>query len=149
MKIEDELKMSRFESEQQKAYLNILFTASWLKLKLLPRLRQYGLSHEQFNVLRILEGQHPNALCLREITCRMIDKNSNTSRIVDKLLEKKLVERRQSSEDRREISVAITAMGSGILAAIQVDFASGEPLYPTISDAEASVVNALLDKVRE
>ena len=85
MTIEEELKTTNFENSQHKTVLNIFFSASWLRTRTKTVLKKFGLSPEQFNVLRILRGQASRALCLKEITSRMIDRSSNTTRIVEKL----------------------------------------------------------------
>ena len=74
-------------------------------------LKPHGISPEQFNILRILRGQHGKPIALRDITSRMIDPSSNTSRLVDKLLVKGLVERQSCPEDRRRVDIALTSDG--------------------------------------
>ena len=88
MKLSEEIKSNKFVSEQQKATINVLFSASWLQNKMNSLFKSYDISSEQYNVLRILRGSHPMKRCLKEITERMLDKNSNTSRIIKKLAEK-------------------------------------------------------------
>jgi DNA-binding MarR family transcriptional regulator len=149
MKIEDELQMSHFKSELQKAHLNVLFTASWLRSRLLPRFKAFGVSNEQFNVLRILRGQAPKSLCVRDIRDRMIDRNSNTTRIIDKLLEKEYVSKKTSQRDKREIEVYISEKGLALLKAIDEDFERDDPHLAGLSVSEAQLLNALLDKMRD
>ena len=96
MTIEQELKTQNFQNSQHKVALNIVFTAIWLRNKTQPIFKSFGLSSEQFNVLRILRGQYPNPVCLKEITERMLEKNSNTTRIVEKLVLKELIQRTHS-----------------------------------------------------
>ena len=86
----------------QKAGLNILYTAWWLKTVTSKELKEFGLTHEQYNVLRILKGRHPEQLCVKNIACRMIEKNSNVPRIIDRLELKKLVKRATSAEDKEK-----------------------------------------------
>ncbi|WP_027003554.1 MarR family winged helix-turn-helix transcriptional regulator [Hugenholtzia roseola] len=149
MKIEDELQMSHFKSEMQKAHLNILFTASWLRSRMLPRFKAFGISNEQFNVLRILRGQNPKSLCVRDIKERMIDRNSNTTRIIDKLLEKEYVSKQTSERDKREIEVYISEKGLALLKEIDDDFEKDNPHLAGLSASEAQLLNALLDKLRD
>jgi DNA-binding MarR family transcriptional regulator len=82
MKLEKEIQQSKFQNEFQKLYLNIIYTASWLNLKNTQRLKPYGISPQQYNILRILRGQHPNSATVTLLTERMLDKNSNASRLV-------------------------------------------------------------------
>jgi hypothetical protein len=93
MKLEQAIQTSRFYSEKHKAVLNILYTAWLLKTTISQELKPFGISHEQYNVLRILKGSAPTAMRVKDIACRMIEKSSNIPRIIDKLEETKLVKR--------------------------------------------------------
>ena len=148
MKIEEALKIKNFESETQKAYINVLYTATILKGKINLRLKTFDLTHEQFNVLRIIKGQFPNPVCVKDITDRMIDPNSNTTRILDKLEQKQLVKRTPSERDRRELWIIITDNGLDLLNNIEVHFKQETLHQSALSHAEASLLNNLLDKLR-
>lgn len=148
MKIEDELQTRNFRNEQHKATLNIMFSASWLRNQVIQALKPYQLSPEQFNVLRILRGSQPGSLCLKDITCRMLDRSSNTTRIIEKLEQKALVKKEQSAADRREVSIRITQEGLELLAEIDRTHPEGTPFLPHLSEIEANLLNALLDKMR-
>lgn len=115
MKLEHAIKSSKFRNEVHKAGLNILYTAWWLKTMMSKELKEYGLTHEQYNVLRILKGKHPEQICVKEIACRMIEKNSNVPRIIDRLETKKLVKRTSSESDKRETVIVLTPAGINIL----------------------------------
>jgi DNA-binding MarR family transcriptional regulator len=115
VKLEEAIKSNKFRNEVHKAGLNILYTAWWLKTLMSKELKEYGLTHEQYNVLRILKGKHPEQICVKEIACRMIEKNSNVPRIIDRLETKKLVKRTSSDADRRETVVVLTPAGINIL----------------------------------
>lgn len=150
MRLEDEIKQTSFQSEGQKAYLNIVFTAGWLSLRQAAAFRPYGVTLPQFNVLRILRGQHPKPATVALLIDRMLDKTSNASRIVDKLEEKKLVTRTVCPANRRAVDIRITATGlellrqideSGVLVAAQTGMS-------TLSDSEFEQLNHLLDKIR-
>ncbi|MEL6924012.1 MAG: MarR family transcriptional regulator [Bacteroidota bacterium] len=93
MKIGDEIRQRKFVNEYHKTHINVLFTASWLNKRVTKTLKPYSISRQQFNILRILRGQHPNPGNVKMISERMIDKMSNASRIVDKLEKKGLVTR--------------------------------------------------------
>ena len=90
MRIEDEIKQKSFKSKKEKALVNLVFTYNWIKEKRSKTYKEFGLSSQQFNILRILRGQHPNAASVKLLTERMLDKMSNASRLVDKLLEPKI-----------------------------------------------------------
>ena len=96
MKLEQAIQSTKFKSEVQKAILNVLYTAWWLKSVGSKELKEFGLTHEQYNVLRILKGKYPDQICVRDIACRMIERNSNVPRIIDRLEIKKLVKRSTS-----------------------------------------------------
>lgn len=149
MKIEEALKTNKFKSDQHKAMLNVMFTASWLRGQVISKLKEYGISQEQYNVLRILRGSHPNSLCAKDITDRMIDKNSNTTRIMDKLIKKGCINKCRGEIDRREVNISITETGLELLRQIDQQEAIDKPNYINLSDAEAGLLSALLDKLRE
>ncbi len=115
MRIEDEIQQKKFKSEYQKAHINILFTAAWLNQQNQQILKPLGISSQQFNILRILRGMHPQPASIKLLTERMIDKMSNASRLVDKLLAKDLVQRNESGADRRRVDVVITNKGLQLL----------------------------------
>ena len=148
MNIEEELKTNNFKNEHHKAVLNILFTASSLRANINQRLKVHKLSQEQYNVLRILRGQYPKALCLKEITNRMIERNSNTTRIIEKLDAKNFVVRTVSQIDKRELEISINQLGLDTLAAIDVLMETENLDYINLSVQEAKMLNLLLDKTR-
>jgi DNA-binding MarR family transcriptional regulator len=149
MKLEAEIKQTKpFKSEKQKLILNISFTHSWLNSILVERLKPFDLSPQQFNVLKILKGKHPESYSNQEIACRMIDKSSNVTRLVDKLVLKKLVNRVEHSSDRRAVSITITAKGADLLAEIdQFNLEQGSS-FLNIDEAKAKIINEWLDDMR-
>jgi DNA-binding MarR family transcriptional regulator len=150
MRLEDELKTKGFSNENQKAQINILFTAGWVRGAILSSLKSYGITPEQYNVLRILRGSQPDAVCLKDITCRMVDRNSNTSRIVDKLAAKNWVLREPSASDRREVQIALTPAGADLLSNIDKQYGSDRMMNPSgLTDSEAETLNTLLEKMRQ
>ena len=149
MKIEEEIHQKTFKSENQKAAINILFTANNMNIKSFHILKEFGLTIPQFNILRILRGQHPNSASINSLIDRMLDKASNASRIVEKLREKNLVERTTNAIDRRSVDVKITETGLSLLAKIDVvdeEFHFGTD---SLSQAEVMMLNHLLDKGRK
>lgn len=148
MRIEEELQQTRFDSEHHKAVLNILFTAGWIHTIDLSVLKPFGISPQQFNVLRILRGQHPSAVRLCDITPRMLDRMSNTARLVEKLRLKGLVSREQNMQNRREVAIAITPDGLALLKEIDAKMGEWYSHFTKISEAEAAQLNVLLDKLR-
>lgn len=149
MKLEDEIKQKKFKSEYQKLLLNIIFTGNWLNSQSIKAFKPYGVSPQQYNVLRILKGQHPNAITVNQIVERMLDKNSNASRLVDKLVIKDLVKRETCEKDRRQMDVAITSKGLKLLDDMGNSIEHiDETIATTISKEEAEQVNSILDKIR-
>ncbi len=148
MKLEEAIKSNKFKSEVHKAGLNILYTAWWLKTIMSRELKEYGLTHEQYNVLRILKGKYPDQMCVRDIACRMIEKSSNVPRIVDRLEVKKFVKRSSSSEDKRETVIHLTAAGINVL---ELTTAGIDRLFDNtvkIDEKSGAALNQLLEKIR-
>lgn len=148
MSLEEELKQSKFANEHQKVLVNILFTGSWLNGKNNSFLKKYNLSPEQFNVLRILRGSHPKPMRLADIAERMIEKNSNCTRLVEKLRQKKFVDRQLCESNRRQVDISITPQGLKLLTDIDKDNDLLLSFQKAISKSEAVELNRILDKLR-
>lgn len=149
MKIEDEIQQRKFSSEIHKAHVNILFTAAWLNQASNQLLRPFGISIQQFNILRILRGMNPQPATIKILTERMIDKMSNASRLVDKLEEKGLVSRTACDADRRRVDVSITPKGLQLIE--QATKTVDEKIHHNngaLTEDEACLLNELLDKIR-
>lgn len=129
--------------------VNIMFTGNFLQKRLLGMMREFKISPQQHNVLSILRGQHPNPCSLGDIQARMLDRMSNATRLVDKLLEKNLVARCQCPANRRKIEITITEAGLALLKQIEEKMPPFEQLFPAISPEEAATLAQLLDKSRE
>lgn len=149
VKLEQAIKSTKFKNEMHKAALNILYTAWWLKTIMSKELKEYGLTHEQYNVLRILKGKHPEQMCVRDIASRMIEKNSNVPRIIDRLELKKLAKRNTSSVDKRETVITITQAGINMLDITTRKINDLFEQTVTVDEASACNLNSLLEKVRE
>ena len=148
MKLEDEIKQKKFRSEYQKLHLNILFTSGWLQNQNKKAFEEFDLTPQQFNVLRILKGNHPKPYTTSEIRDRMLDKMSDASRIVERLIQKGLVERKVCKSDRRLVDVVITKKGIELLEKCSRALASQEKIFQALSEAEAKKINELLDRLR-
>lgn len=148
MEIGKAIKQNKFKNEHHKMLINILFTSSWLNSTHSLKLKPYGISVQQYNLLRILRGQYPKPATVNLLIDRMLDKNSNASRLVEKLRLKKLIERTICEEDRRAVNVIITKKGLDLL----VELDKMEDLFlndlKSISDKEAEAINKILDKLR-
>ncbi len=148
VKLEQAIQSNKFKNEVHKAGLNILYTAWWLKTVMSKELKEFGLTHEQYNVLRILKGKHPEQMCVRDIACRMIEKSSNVPRIIDRLELKKLVKRATSSIDKRETVINLTQSGLTLLEATNASVNKVMDGALTITNHDAAILNQLLEKVR-
>lgn len=149
MKIEEEIKQSTFKSEHQKAHINLIYTSGWVQQAQAALFKPYGVTLPQYNVLRILRGQHPKPATISLLIERMLDKTSNASRIVDKLEAKGLVTRKQCPDDRRTVDVLITNKALALLK--EMDGLEGgiKTGISSLSEQEAQDLNRLLDKIRD
>lgn len=148
MKIEDAIQQRSFKNEYAKASINLIYTAGWLQGLLRDTFREYDISTQQYNVLRILRGQHPNAISTCDVRSRMLDKMSDASRIVARLNKAGLVNQKINKEDKRLVDVVITQKGLNLLAKLDVKLEGAEQALKTISVAEAKTLNDILDKMR-
>jgi DNA-binding MarR family transcriptional regulator len=148
-RLEDELKTNKFQNDVQKAHLNILFTACFLRARINERLKPFKITPEQYNVLRIIRGQYPMGIRVKDISDRMLDRNSNVTRIIDRLEHKKILLRMSGTRDRREKSVALTQDGLDLLLAIDKDWEKNSPHHCIgLTTEDAHRLNELLDSVR-
>lgn len=146
--IEQELRMD-FKSEHQKLLLNLLFTSNWLKHHDTDRLQPFGLSPQQYNILRILRGAKGKRMCMHQVLDRMLDRAPNATRLTDKLIAKGLVLRERCEEDRRVVHLLISEKGSALLDTI--GNATEELIAEVarrLSREEAQAMNQSLDKLR-
>ena len=148
MTIEEEIKQAKFRSEYEKLLINQLFTGKWVGDLVSQHLKPFGLTSQQYNVLRILRGQEEKALSVNAILDRMIDKMSNVSRLIDKLKAKKLVQRKINSIDRRQVDIEITNAGLELLASIDELNPQLQAKLSGLTEKEAKQLNDLLDKLR-
>lgn len=147
--LEDILKTKKTMPLSRKTVLNVFHSNSIIKENLLNALKPFDLSIEQFNVLRILRGQQGNPINLQDIQDRMINKMSNTTRLVDKLILKKYVERFTCEKNRRKVEIFITENGLNILIEIDPIINNAEQLITaSLSTEELNTLNKLLNKLK-
>lgn len=149
MKLEQAIQSVNFRNETHKAGLNILYTAWWLKTLMSKELKSFGLTHEQYNVLRILKGKSPQEMCVKDIACRMIEKNSNVPRIIDRLVLKKLVKRSDDVNDKRHTVMTLTEAGLTILDLSTQKINKVFEKTILLSEQSATELNNLLELIRE
>jgi DNA-binding MarR family transcriptional regulator len=146
MKIEDAIQ-AKFQSPQHKAVVNIRYTANFLSNIQNNFMAQFHLTMPQFNILRILRGAK-EAINVNTVKERMLEKSPNTTRLMDKLIEKELIDRVRCNEDRRVVYVKISEKGLALLAEIDEQFKENSIIQLNISDEDAQHLSELLDKVR-
>jgi DNA-binding MarR family transcriptional regulator len=148
MTIEDEIK-GRFRNEYHKGLINLAFTSKQLSYEFFQSLKLHNLTEQQYNVLRILRGFRTEApLCIGFIKDRMLDKDSDVSRIIDRLVEKELVSRKENPEDRRLKTIDITGKGLALLDNLYDCEKKADTLLNNLSEVEVAELNRLLDKIR-
>lgn len=149
MKIEDALKLSSNTDLKSKTLINLHYTSRFFEERFASLLKEFDLSVPQFNVLRILRGQKGKPASLACIQERMVDKNSNTTRLVDKLILKNLVLRKVCPENRRKIEITITEQGLDLLKTLDpVTQKSNADHTSALSTEELELLNNLLDKLK-
>jgi DNA-binding MarR family transcriptional regulator len=149
LKIEQEIEQENFDSEQQRLLINIMFTGNQFTLLSSRMLKQFSLTTQQFNVLRILRRQKGNPISVKDMHGRMLDSTSNVSRLVDKLLAKNLITRITCPNDRRKVELTIPEKGLQLLSEIDVFLkVIKKRLRSAITEDEAKIASRILDKFR-
>lgn len=147
--IDELLKMNTVNDPYKRIIVDVIYSGNWLINRINDSLKPFDITEPQFNVLRILRGQHGNPMNLYEIQNRMVQRMSNVSRLIDKLLEKELVSRTECADNRRRVDIVITEKGLSLLKEIDPHFiAISEQIAAYINKEEASQLTALLDKMR-
>lgn len=148
MILEEEIKQTKFKDVFEKVQVNLLFTANWMNARLHHQLKPYGISSQQFNILRILRGQKGRPVALKLITERMLDKMSNTSRLVDKMMLRGLLEREICHDNRRQVDIRLTEKGLSLCVEISDMLDAERNAINKFTKSEATEFNRLLDKMR-
>jgi len=148
MSIEEEIKQSKFKSPHQKAVLNLLYTANWIQNKQRELFEPFGITGQQYNMLRILRGQQSKPISAVEIKSRMLDKNSDVSRLLDRMIGKKLVKKSQCPNDKRATEISITEAGLHLLNKLDAAIDNMDSHYLKLSKEDAKKLSDLLDKAR-
>ena len=149
MSIEKEIHQDKFRNPKQKAMLNILFTYGWINEKIKKFLAPEDITPQQYNILRILRGSFPQPLSTLQIRERMLDKMSDTSRIVDRLVAKELVTKVICTKDRRLVDVAISEKGQTLLQKLDAEANRLDDIFSNLNEEEATNISSLLDKLRD
>jgi len=148
MKTIEEAIQSRFRNEKHKAIVNILYTSKYIESKIDAFIKPYQLSHQQYNILRIVRGAGGKPVSLKYIKERMLDKMPDASRIVDKLYQKALLKRVECLKDRRSVDITITEKGLQLLAQMDKNSEEMDNLLGILEESQLQTLNHLLDLVR-
>lgn len=148
MGIAEDIQQNKFKNSHQKAAINLIYTYNWVNEKIRCTLEKESLTNQQFNVLRILRGSYPNPLSTLQIRDRMLDKMSDTSRIVDRLIKKNLAHKSTCQSDKRLVDINISEEGLSLLSKLDKDDNSIDDLLSNLSTEDVEALNNLLDKIR-
>ena len=148
MGIEQDIQQSQFRNSFQKAAINLLYTSGWLRDRMKVLFDKEDITAQQFNILRILRGSFPTPLSTLQIRDRMLEKMSDTSRLVDRLVVKGLVRKITAETDRRLVDVLITEKGKKLLSRIDAQQTETDAILNNLTEKEAEQLSELLDKMR-
>ena len=149
MPLEKDIKQAKFRNEHHKAAINIIYTYNWILERQKAFFDVVNLTPQQFNILRILRGAYPKPISTLQIRERMLDKMSDTSRIVDRLVIKGWADKKISATDKRLVDISITEEGRILLEKIDQEHDKMDAILKKLSDEDAALLNTLLDKIRE
>ncbi len=148
MGLEQDIRQENFRNDFQKATINLLFTHNWLEKKLAEFFKQFDLTLQQYNVMRIVKGQFPNPISTAGLRDRMLDQMSDASRIVDRLKSKGLLVRKVCARDKRLVDITLSPHGLEVMEQLDATVEHLDSFLQRLSDSEAQQLNHLLDKIR-
>lgn len=148
MGIDKDIQQAKFRNVYQKAGINLIYTLGWMKDKTKCFFDEEDITSQQFNILRILRGSFPQPLSTLQIRARMLEKMSDTSRIVDRLIAKGLVKKITCKADRRLVDVIITDKGKKLLERLDAKQDEIDGVLRNLTEKEATILSDLLDKIR-
>ena len=148
MSLKDDIQAKGFHSEQEKSFVNLIYTAALFEANFNKFIKPFGVSSQQYNVLRILRGQFPNSMSSGDLHSRMIHKMSNASRLVDKLVEKGYVIRVVNANDKRNILVSITDLCLRLVIDLDKEVAAFQKTSINLPSSKLKDLNLILDELR-
>lgn len=149
MKIEDEIRQPTFASPLQRAMVNLQFTYHWFADKTDSIFKSHDLTRQQFNILRILRGKHPQVVPVGDVKDVMLDKNPDLTRLCDRLVQKQLIRRCTDEANRRQVLLGITELGFDKLERIGIELKGASEAHIGLTEIEAVQLSELLDKMRK
>ena len=148
MGIDKDIQQATFRNVYQKASINLIYTVGWMREKTRAIFEEEDITPQQFNILRILRGSFPTPLSTLQIRERMLEKMSDTSRIVDRLIAKGLVKKITCKNDRRLVDVIISDKGKKLLEKLDLRQQEMDGVLGNLSENDANILSDLLDKIR-
>ena len=149
MSLEEDIKVSKFRNPRHRLAVNLMFTNNWMTSKMQEVFRAHSITNQQYNILRILRGAFPDPCNIQELKARMLDKQPDVSRLVDRLFNKGLVHRKVNKVDRRKMDITIAPQGLELLSNMEEDVNRFERFFDGLDDREVGDINVLLDKIRD
>ena len=149
MGIDKDIQQAKFRNVHQKAALNLIYTVGWMRDKTRHFFESEDITPQQFNILRILRGSYPQPLSTLQIRERMLEKMSDTSRLVDRLIAKGYVKKLTCKKDRRLVDVIITDNGKKMLERLDKKQDEIDGVLGNLSEKDANILSDLLDKIRD
>lgn len=149
MSLEEDIKVSKFRNPRHRLAVNLMFTNNWMTSKMQEVFRAHSITNQQYNILRILRGAFPDPCNIQELKARMLDKQPDVSRLVDRLFNKGLVHRKVNKVDRRKMDITIAPKGLELLSNMEEDVNRFERFFDGLDDREVGDINVLLDKIRD
>lgn len=147
--LEEEVKVAKFRNGRHRLLVNLMYTTNWVTGVMQDVFKSYGITNQQYNILRILRGSNPTPCTIQTLKDRMLDKQPDVSRLVDRLQSKGLLGRTVNPDDRRKMNVVITEAGLDLLAEMDPAVNKFEELFSSLADNEVDSLNTLLDQVRD
>ena len=148
MRLEDEIQQFKFRNQRQKMLINLIYTYNAISSKMQEFLKTESLTMQQYNILRILRGQHPNPSTNSLVKERMLDRNSDVTRIIDRMIRDGLVSRVNCESDRRRVDITITELGLDKLKRLDAMSGQMDTIASGLSEEESAILNDMLDKLR-
>jgi DNA-binding MarR family transcriptional regulator len=148
MELEKVIQQKAFQNQHHKLVVNLIYTGNWITQKTAKDMKKYGITVQQYNILRILRGQYPQIVPFHVIEERMLDKSSNVTRILERMIKKGFVEVTENQKDRRRKNVIICSKGLDLLSVIDKKMPQATDILHLLTEEEATTLNILLDKLR-
>lgn len=149
MSLEEDIQQPKFRNEHQKAIINLIYTTNWISERQKNIFDSEDITPQQFNILRILRGSFPKPISTLQIRERMLDKMSDTSRIVDRLVAKGFATKKPCEADKRLVDISITEKGAAALERLDQRNSEMDALIAELQEPELKQLNQLLDKIRK